>query len=257
MSRHSWEYWFRYRTVSNNLKLVILLVPVPVPYTVVTYGTTCDYEANSINSGICCDAGTYWFMSVIISSIFYFFTTGPTLGERKIVCNYLEIDSQFLHLFFFSALPLLFADIPLRGSHHLRAGARGPLRAPPLCLLLTHPPRHTRWELNQCFGSGSGWIRIQIARLDPYSDSGSGSWKWNWAIKIHFFPNILWLSLIFKNDTYQIKVLCLIKYLLDWLKTKIKYLLFGLKTKNFSQNFVFAIKKKSFFVAWIRIRDPD
>ena len=28
-----------------------------------------------------------------------------------------------------------------------------------------------------CFGSGSGWIRIQIARLDPdpYSESGSGS----------------------------------------------------------------------------------
>ena len=26
---------------------------------------------------------------------------------------------------------------------------------------------------NQCFGSGSGWIRIQIARLDPYSESGS------------------------------------------------------------------------------------
>ena len=35
-------------------------------------------------------------------------------------------------------------------------------------------------------GCGSGWIRIQNARLDPdqYSESGSGSCKWNWAIKI-------------------------------------------------------------------------
>ena len=38
--------------------------------------------------------------------------------------------------------------------------------------------------------------------------------------------------------TYQIKVLCSIKYLLDWLKTKIKYLLFGLKAK-FSTKILF------------------
>jgi len=38
-----------------------------------------------------------------------------------------------------------------------------------------------------CFGSG--WIRIQIVRLDqdPYSESGSGSWEWNSANQIHFF----------------------------------------------------------------------
>ena len=37
--------------------------------------------------------------------------------------------------------------------------------------------QHFIMPQNQCFGSESGWIRIQIARLDPdpYSESGIGS----------------------------------------------------------------------------------
>jgi len=108
----------------------------------------------------------------------------------------------------------------------------------------------------QCFGSGSGFIRIQIAKLDldpnPYSESRSGSWKCNLAIKIHFSHKFILIFTYFLR-WYQIKVLCLIKSLFDWLKTKNKYILFGLKTKikyilfgsktNFSQNFVFAFEK--------------
>jgi len=44
------------------------------------------------------------------------------------------------------------------------------------------------------------------------------------------------------------------KYLLDWLKTKIKYLLFGLKTK-FSPKILFLPLKKFVFIAWIRDTD--
>ena len=43
-----------------------------------------------------------------------------------------------------------------------------------------------------------------------------------------------------------------IGYLLNWLKTKIKYLLFGFENKNFSQNFVFALEKLVFCCL-----DPD
>ena len=96
-------------------------------------------------------------------------------------------------------------------------------------------------------------IRIQIARLDPdpYSESGSG--KWNWAIKIHFFRKIFMIFTYFKK-WYKIKVLCLIKYLLDWLKTKIKYLLFGF-VNFFYFKFVFFACIRD--LDWKKIQDPD
>ena len=81
---------------------------------------------------------------------------------------------------------------------------------------------------------------------------GSGfklpSWIRNPEVKLSYknppFSQIFHDSLIFKNDTvlYQTKVLFnKIPYLLDWLKTKIKYLpTFWVENKNFSQNLVFA-----------------
>jgi len=66
------------------------------------------------------------------------------------------------------------------------------------------------------------WIRIRILEVKL-------------SYKNPLFPQIfndfhLFLKMI-GTDTFQIKVLCLIKYLLDWLKTKIKYLLFGKEKK--------------------------
>jgi hypothetical protein len=49
-----------------------------------------------------------------------------------------------IQLLYFSALSVLLADIPVRGSDHLCPAACCPLRRPPLSLLLTHPPGHTR-----------------------------------------------------------------------------------------------------------------
>ena len=92
--------------------------------------------------------------------------------------------------------------------------------------------------------------------LDPYSESGSGSWKWNWAIKVHFFHKFF---MIFTYPVflkwYQIKVLCLIKYLpvrylLDWLKTKLNTY-FWVENKNFAQNLVFAFDK-----VWLFCLEP-
>ena len=67
------------------------------------------------------------------------------------------------------------------------AAARFLRLLPPSYLRLSSCAELAGFHINkhQCFGSG--WIRIQIARLDPdpYSESGSG--KWNWALKIPFF----------------------------------------------------------------------
>ena len=84
-------------------------------------------------------------------------------------------------------------------------------------------------NLHQAYPNAVFWIRIWVDS-DSNCQAGSGSWKWNWAIKIHFFHKFFMILTFFLNWN-QINVLCLIKYLLDWLKTKIKYQLFGLKTK--------------------------
>ena len=62
------------------------------------------------------------------------------------------------------------------------------------------------------------------------SDPGGSGFKLSVEVKSSYknplFKQIFNdFPLFLKNDTYQIKVPCFIKCLLDWLKTKIKYLL--------------------------------
>ena len=115
--------------------------------------------------------------------------------------------------------------------------------------LLTHLVLHRHQPAphvphSQCFGSVSGWIRIQIARLDPDPYSESGSWKWNWAIKIHFFQ-------IFHDFHLFLKILSNKSFLFSkiptWLvENENKIQTFWIENKNSSQNFVFALKKLVF-----------
>ena len=95
---------------------------------------------------------------------------------------------------------------------------------------------HT-FTFKQCCGS---WIRIQIARPDPYSESVSGFCKWNWAIKLNLF------SQFFMCFTYFLKLY----------HRKVPYSkipTFFVENKNFSQILLFPLKKCVFCLN----PDPD
>jgi hypothetical protein len=74
---------------------------------------------------------------------------------------------------FFSALPVLLLDIPLRGPDHLCAASCGTIRHPPFRLLLTHTSRYARYR----------YLLSSISFLNKYRYTGTvGTYINEWTV---------------------------------------------------------------------------